>query len=595
MRRSSLWLLLGALSAHIGGCSCAEEAGLDGSTGPDGSVGPDGSTGFDASTGTDGGGSDAGRPLTCRGVGEELCAGACVNTQVDPANCGACGSACAAGEVCFSNGCAGSCPPGLTACAGTCVDTGSSNGHCGTCGDACPAGEGCLGGACAPAVEVGPPPARCIGGGPPIAIGGAGALCSGALSRLTFTHGLCACDDIGAPELSAELMVDAFDSTLGPYAPGGLGGDVGAVDAVQSTSRIEIFGNLETAAAAGLRVRSDVIIHEELRVAGGVRLDAVLDVGGDALVGGAFSGGAAATIDGTLHTPSCASVPGNVAAGACVSGPVAVPSPCRCHASEIVPIAAIVSYYADASHHDNDEIGLSADALASSGGPRRLDLPCGYYYLSRIDSGGATTIAVHGRTAIFVGGSIEIGSPLTFALDPGSTLDVFVAGTVFATSAFRVGSPAYPAQSRFYVGGVCGAEGASCAGDGECCSLDCGGGGTCSGGGGATPFSVNLTSNTDLAGLFYSPNGLFVTSSDLEMYGAIFAGSYHSSSQSLIHFDRAAASTDEECPGPEPMDGGVPADAGPGSCTTGAQPCGPGLPACGGGEHCIADCCVFFG
>jgi Stigma-specific protein, Stig1 len=501
------------------------------------------------------------------------------------------------GEVCLSSGCATSCPRGLSECAGTCVDTGSDSAHCGGCDRPCEPGEGCVGGSCEPAIVVGPPPARCIGGGPPIEIGGSGAICTGAISGLEFAHGLCTCDDIGVPTLGSDLLVDAYDSTRGPYVEGGLGGDVGANGGLRSGSRVQIHGGLTTTAPTGLAIRSETIVRADLRVREGVLLEGTLDVDGDAFVGGAWTGGASASVAGTLHTPlSCASVPPDVDVGACVSEPVEIAAPCRCDAAERLPIEAIVAHYASPAHNDDDELGLSPDALAEPGAGGRLDLPCGYYYLSRMRPTRPTTIAVHGRTALFVGGSIEVSASLTFALDPGATLDVFVAGTITASAALRVGSPAYAAQSRVYVGGVCAIDGEACTIDGDCCSLDCGDGGTCVGSGEAPPFSVSLTSSTDLAGLFYAPNGLFRTSSELEMYGAILAGSYHSGSATRIHYDGAAAVTIDECPEPEPRDGGMPVgDAGAGVCRTGAPTCGPGLPACGAGEFCVASCCVFFG
>jgi hypothetical protein len=80
---------------------------------------------------------------------------------------------------------------------------------------------------------------------------------------------------------------------------------------------------------------------------------------------------------------------------------------------------------------------------------------------------------------------------------------------------------------------------------------------------------VNLTSNSSLNGLFYSADGMFRTSSDLEMFGAVFAGRYHSTSNTRIHYDGAATSLADECP-PAPSPGG---DAGAGGCSS-CRDCG---------------------
>ncbi|MCB9641753.1 MAG: hypothetical protein H6728_01630 [Myxococcales bacterium] len=53
---------------------------------------------------------------------ETECNGVCIRTQVDPQNCGACGTTCATGEVC-SQRCLrfGACASGETDCGGACV------------------------------------------------------------------------------------------------------------------------------------------------------------------------------------------------------------------------------------------------------------------------------------------------------------------------------------------------------------------------------------------------------------------------------------------------------------------------------------------
>jgi hypothetical protein len=80
------------------------------------------------------------------------CNGVCVNRQTDPANCGLCGSVCAAGEICFGGQCArdNRCAAGLTFCNGVCVDLLIDPANCGACGSACGVIETCLGGQCQP-------------------------------------------------------------------------------------------------------------------------------------------------------------------------------------------------------------------------------------------------------------------------------------------------------------------------------------------------------------------------------------------------------------------------------------------------------------
>ncbi|MDP3219216.1 MAG: hypothetical protein Q8S73_34275, partial [Deltaproteobacteria bacterium] len=84
-------------------------------------------------------------------AGQALCGATCRDLQSDSANCGACGTACAAGQVCSAGACAASCGAGLSSCSGACVSTATDPAHCGACGTACAltgvATQACVGGA----------------------------------------------------------------------------------------------------------------------------------------------------------------------------------------------------------------------------------------------------------------------------------------------------------------------------------------------------------------------------------------------------------------------------------------------------------------
>jgi hypothetical protein len=75
------------------------------------------------------------------------CSGTCTRTDLDPLNCGMCGTACAMGEFCVGGACTG-CPMDTVRCDRFCTDTDVDPLHCGMCNNACARGERCRMGAC---------------------------------------------------------------------------------------------------------------------------------------------------------------------------------------------------------------------------------------------------------------------------------------------------------------------------------------------------------------------------------------------------------------------------------------------------------------
>ena len=137
-------------------------------------------------------------------AGSVACDGTCVRLKTDGANCGACGSACAAGAVCSNGTCAATCAAPLATCGqgdqAYCGDTANDPANCGGCGVGCPAGQLCSGGTCAPGcvaplatcgtgaaafcTNLANDPANCGGCGEPCADG---LVCDGGACAVTCT------------------------------------------------------------------------------------------------------------------------------------------------------------------------------------------------------------------------------------------------------------------------------------------------------------------------------------------------------------------------------------------------------------------------
>ncbi len=100
---------------------------------------------------------------------EQICCGTvCQDYLTDPAHCGACGMACAAGMECCNGRCTdvtnnaehcgacnNACTTGLSCCGRLCADTVVENRNCGACGNICNSRDRCCEGMCVTAAGVG--------------------------------------------------------------------------------------------------------------------------------------------------------------------------------------------------------------------------------------------------------------------------------------------------------------------------------------------------------------------------------------------------------------------------------------------------------
>lgn len=421
-----------------------------------------------------------------------FCGDACIPTSVDPQNCGACGNACTGDEVCSGGVCSDECLPGLTACDNSCADLQNDSANCGECGAACEDGQGCADGNCVASVPIGSAPKKCTGSGPVIGVGDGPLECLGTLAQTTFRWSLCSCTDLN---VSAALSTDAYDSTLGPYEPGELGGGVGVDRDVALWSEAVTVGGTLWVAGAGEYSSSGPPsrVKADFHLGGSWKASTPFDVAGPAYVVGSLDG---VTVAGATETVK------------------SVPPACDCEQKRLIPIAQIVEQHRSPDN-DNAAIGLDEAVFEKPGSALRLDLPCGNYYFTSIQSSLSLTIHVHGRTALYVEGDVEASSALAFVLDPDAELDLFVKGTLKASETLVFGSPNYPAVSRAYI-----------AGDAQ----------------------LRLSDDVRLAGQLYAANADVIWSAQNAIYGSVFAGNFRSSAKTDIHYDRGVLRTGDDCP-----------------------------------------------
>src|SRR5262249_50070098 len=139
---------------------------------------------------------------------------------------------------------------------------------------------------------------------------------------------------------------------------------------------------------------------------------------------------------------------------------------------------------------------------------------CGYYYLDQISGSHAVTIVAHGNTALYVGGDVGLSQGLNITVDPGFSLDIFVAGDFAVSQGSAFGSPNYPAMTRVYIGGTNG-------------------------------FSISAGSL--FGAFFWAGNGPVATSGAVEVFGGVFAGDFHASADVKVHYDLAVQELPGDC------------------------------------------------
>ena len=373
--------------------------------------------------------------------------------------------------------------------------------------------------------------------------------CPGDLAHL-FRFAACACHSLA---VSGALSTDSFDSANDGGSAGSGAASIAANGQVATNARSHVGGSVW---AGGQNLASGTPAVSLTSSPAGVTSTVTLDIesGGDLQVQGTVLVGRDVYVDGNVtvpsgslsvvggvHIPAGDSASSGVTAGAGVSsGPVDVAPPCDC--STPIDIAGIIA--AHKATNDDAAAGLAATSLDAP--PSAVALPCGQYYVDGIH-GGAVTLDIHGRVALFVDGDLVVDQGLAIDLAPGTELDLFVAGNVSIQGTTPLGAPSAAARIRMYVGGA----------------------------------SVTLSADATVGANVYAPLADVQLASNFEMWGAIFAQSLLFSGDFTIHYDTSVL----QMPGCTP----------PGTACKTCDECAGATPACKGGT-CLAcsttaDCC----
>jgi hypothetical protein len=254
-----------------------------------------------------------------------------------------------------------------------------------------------------------------------------------------FVNAVCVCEDMDEAGL------------LDTHAPKGGTASVGVNGRYYAGTGATIEGSYM--AYGGFTVAGEVTIRDDLVSTGSVTGVGVLDVGMDLSAGGAFTFGGDLTVDGALRLAKGSTVFEFAPSHIGHKGPYVAPSgpPCACATPSLLPIAREVS--AAATENDDAAHGLSSDG-ATLLGKSDITLTTGKYYFHDTTRLAVAKIAIQGAVALFVDGAtfnIGLGQ---FSISPGSSLDIYVSGTLATAGAVELGDPTRPEAFRLFVGGA---------------------------------------------------------------------------------------------------------------------------------------------
>lgn len=493
------------------------------------------------------------------------CGSRCIDPQIDSTYCGA--SADCSGA---NNGadCVAEFAPDRICLSGACVA--ASNGQ-----DFTAAGDA---------------PTRCLGGGPVLdlndGVPGCDPMvpndpdcpvppsqsCTGDLAAISFRYALCSCD---APRIQQSLFADGFNSFTGPYDPhcengaactvpgsdngqcvsdangdghttcaDDKGAGVGANDLFTSSHLTTVWGTLWLSSGVSQAYSlPPATVEQELHI-GGSLSGGPVRVRDDAYVSGNIT--ATGSIDGTLYQSSGTTSGMTASTIDRAANPLVVPEACDCSPAKRINVPAIVNAHAclpqgsggcsgaaccSASNNNNADITLNPTMLVLGNTDIRVDLPCGNYYFTNIVAGANATVSivVHGRTAIYVEGDIDIPKILNITLTDSAELDIFVKGGICNNDTINVGSPSYPSRVRFYAGG----------GD----LLSGGSGTTCAQNSARAMALKNIVGAANL----YAPFGEIYMPQTFTLYGSVFAGGVEIVQPSTFHYDTGIVNAGQSC------------------------------------------------
>jgi hypothetical protein len=303
----------------------------------------------------------------------------------------------------------------------------------------------------------------CSGRGSVIKVPGTAAgatrdLCTGTVARQRFKNAICTCENLDARGYIETGSFSASKDEPGTFtlAGGSVGvnGSLGiAWDPIVSAGYAKIGGSLRT--YEGSTYSGFVETYGDFEANGPVHINGYYKVARDAKLHGGFSvlGWVNVGRD-AWNPPGQWGVPWiSVVGGERVEQEFSLEKPCACGPKDLLDVDAIVRDGKTKNDNNNPAVNLSPTALTRLDFARRVELPCGRFYVDEISGVGDVHLVVNGRTALFVGGDVRTTGHFDVEIGPQGELDLFIAGDLLQVGYGQFGDLNRPSAVRVYVGG----------------------------------------------------------------------------------------------------------------------------------------------
>lgn len=301
--------------------------------------------------------------------------------------------------------------------------------------------------------------AYCSGQGSVIKVPGATAgstrdLCTGTVARQRFKNALCVCENADIKGYLATGSFSASQDAPGTFTKsGGSVGVNGRFGGLISAGDTEVGGSLRL--YGGATFGGYVDVYGDYEANGNVDIAGYLKVARDAklrqgllLLGHANIGRDVYTRPGTWDPPLWSFIGGER-----IVQEFALDKPCACEPEDLLDVDAIVRDGKQRNDNQNPAVDLDPAALTRLDFARRLELPCGRFYVDEISGVGDLHLVINGRTALFVGGDVSTIGHFDIELGPQGELDLFIAGDLMQVGYGQFGDVNRPSGVRVYVGG----------------------------------------------------------------------------------------------------------------------------------------------